>query len=322
MPCFHPLKAYRSLEGGIQFHSPYSDVDHSFPIPCRQCTGCRTEYARQWAMRLTLEREMWDKSTFITLTYDNEHLPEHNTLVKSDFQKFMKRLRKKRLTGKPEKNPIISDRQESIRFFHAGEYGEKFGRPHYHAILFNCDFADRKSLQGHRTLTTSETLNELWGMGKNNSIGDVTFQSTAYVAGYIQKKINGNMEKNINPETGLRHYEIITADGEIITRQKEYATMSRNPGIAGNWLSKFHKDVYPSDRIHINGMELKPPKYFDRVFENDLIQFPQGEAIITDLKEQRIEDAKQYAHLRTPEALAYLEKVHKAKHALFKRKKL
>jgi hypothetical protein len=69
-------------------------------------------------------------------------------------------------------------------------------------------------------------------------------------------------------------------------------------------------------------MEMKPPKYFDRVFEHDLIQFPQGEAIITDLKEQRIEDAKQYAHLRTPEALAYLEKVHKAKHALFKRKKL
>ena len=311
MPCFKPLKAYRSLEGGIQFHNPYSDIDHSFPIPCRQCTGCRQEYARQWAMRLTLEREMWDKSTFITLTYDNDHLPEHNTLVKSDFQKFMKRLRKKARASKT--NPI--------RFFHAGEYGEKFGRPHYHAILFNCDFADRKPLAGHKTLTTSKTLDQLWGKGFA-SIGDVTFQSTAYVAGYIQKKINGPMEKNINPETGLRHYEIMTADGEIITRQKEYATMSRNPGIAGNWLSKHHTDCYPSDFIVINGMKMKPPKYFDRVFENDLIQFPQGEAIITDLKEQRIEDAKQYAHLRTPEALAYAEKVHKAKHALFKRKKL
>ena len=97
MPCFHPLKAYRSLEGGIQFHSPYSDLDHSFPIPCRQCTGCRTEYARQWAMRLTLEQEMWDNNIFITLTYDNDHLPEHNTLVKKDFQLFMKRLRKKKV---------------------------------------------------------------------------------------------------------------------------------------------------------------------------------------------------------------------------------
>lgn len=311
MPCFKPLKAYRSPEGGIQFHSPYSDVDHSFPIPCRQCTGCRTEYARQWAMRLTLEQEMWDNNIFITLTYDNDNLPEHNTLVKKDFQLFMKRLRKNKSASK----------QNPIRFFHAGEYGEKFGRPHYHAILFNTNFSDREALEGHKSLTTSKTLDTLWGKGFA-SIGDVTFQSASYVAGYIQKKINGPMEKNINPETGLRHYEIMTADGEIITRQKEYSTMSRNPGIAGNWLTLHHTDVYPSDNIHINGMKMKPPKYFDRVFEHDLIQFPQGPAIIADLKEQRIEDAKNYAHLRTPEALAYLEKTHKAKNALFKRKKL
>ena len=97
MPCFKPLKAYKNHDtGGIQFHSPYSDLDNSFPMPCRQCTGCRTEYARQWAMRLVLEEELWDNNIFITLTYDNEHLPEHNTLVKKDFQLFMKRLRKKK----------------------------------------------------------------------------------------------------------------------------------------------------------------------------------------------------------------------------------
>lgn len=322
MPCFHPLKGYKSLYSNKITFDRRQSAGIKMQVPCRQCSGCRQEYARQWAMRLTLEEELWDKTTFITLTYDNDHLPEHNTLVKSDFQKFMKRLRKKRFSGKPEKNPIISDRSQPIRFFHAGEYGEKFGRPHYHAILFNCDFADRETLQGHKNLTTSESLNKLWGMGLNNSVGDVTFQSTAYVAGYIQKKINGPLEKEINPKTGLKHYEVMTDDGEIITRQKEYATMSRNPGIAGNWLAKHWKDVYPSDNIHINGMEFKPPKYFDRVFEHDLIQFPQGKSIITELKEQRIEDAKKYAHLRTPEALAYAEKVHKAKHALFKRKKL
>ena len=97
MPCFKPLKAYKNPNtGGIQFHSPYSDLDNSFPIPCRQCTGCRTEYARQWAMRLVLEQQAWDNNIFITLTYDNEHLPEHNTLVKKDFQLFMNRLRKKK----------------------------------------------------------------------------------------------------------------------------------------------------------------------------------------------------------------------------------
>ena len=311
MPCFKPLTAYRSLEGGIQFHNPYSDIDHSFPLPCRQCTGCRTEYARQWAMRLVLEQQAWDNNIFITLTYDNEHLPEHNTLVKKDFQLFMKRLRKKKSASK--KNPI--------RFFHAGEYGEKFGRPHYHAILFNTNFSDREVLQGHKGLTTSKTLDKLWGKG-HTSIGDVTFQSASYVAGYIQKKINGPMEKNINPKTGLRHYEIMTADGEIITRQKEYSTMSRNPGIAGLWLPKHHTDIYPSDTIHINGMEMQPPKYFDRVFEHDQITFPGGSDIIKKIKEKRVEKGKKFAHLRTPEALAYLEKIHKAKNALYKRKKL
>ena len=69
MPCFHPLKAYRSLEGGIQFTSPYCDLDNHFPLPCGQCTGCRTEYARQWAMRITLEQQEWTNNIFITLTY-------------------------------------------------------------------------------------------------------------------------------------------------------------------------------------------------------------------------------------------------------------
>jgi hypothetical protein len=130
------------------------------------------------------------------------------------------------------------------------------------------------------------------------------------------------MEKTINPKTGLRHYEIMTSDGEIITRQKEYSTMSRNPGIAGLWLPKHHTDIYPSDTIHINGMEMQPPKYFDRVFEHDQITFPGGSEIIQKIKEKRVEKGKQFAHLRTPEALAYLEKIHKAKNALYKRKKL
>jgi hypothetical protein len=223
----------------------------------------------------------------------------------------MKRLRKKKSASK--KNPI--------RFFHAGEYGEKFGRPHYHAILFNTNFSDREVLQGHKSLTTSKTLDKIWGKG-HTSIGDVTFQSASYVAGYIQKKINGPMEKAINPKTHLKHYEIMTDDGVIITRQKEYSTMSRNPGIAGFWLPKHHSDIYPSDTIHINGMEMQPPKYFDRIFEHNLIQFPNGEVIMETIKQKRVEKGKKFAHLRTPEALAYLEKTHKAKNALYKRKKL
>ena len=333
MPCFKPHKVWKNPNTGqVQWHNPYSDIDHNFPIACGQCTGCRTEYARQWAMRLILEQQQWDNNIFITLTYDDDNLPgnliEYNddkwptscvwpqpvpgTLVKKHFQDFMKRLRKKK--GANENNPI--------RFFHAGEYGEKYGRPHYHAILFNTNFSDREVLRGHKGLTTSKTLDKIWGKG-HTSIGDVTFQSASYVAGYIQKKINGTMETTINPKTGLRHYERFSElTGEITTLQKEYSTMSRRPGIAALWLSKYHSDIYPSDTIHINGMEMQPPKSFERLYEHDQITFPNGSEILAKVKEKRVEKGKKFAHLRTPEALAHLEKTHKAKMALYKRKKL
>ena len=308
MPCFHPNTAWylpqtRTISWEDRFGKEIPGVRNSIQLSCGQCTGCRTEYARQWAMRLVLEQKYWQgkkkSSIFITLTYDNDNLPEHNTLIKKDFQDFMKRLRWKKHSTK--ENPV--------RFFHCGEYGDKFSRPHYHAILFNTNFSDRKQLQGHKGLTTSETLSKLWGKG-HSSIGDVTFQSAAYVAGYVQKKINGKQKDShyaiIDPDTGEYHGQ----------RQQEYSTMSRNPGIAGNWLAQYKDDVYPSDNIHINGKEMQPPKSFDRLYEID-----HKDEMLT-IKDKRMEEAEKYAHLRTPEALRQAEKTHKARMSLYKRGKL
>ena len=304
MPCFHPNTAWylpqtRTVSFEDRFGKDIPGVRNSIQLACGQCTGCRSEYSRQWAMRIVLEQSLWLNNIFITLTYDNDHLPEHNTLIKKDFQDFMKRLRWNKQST--EENPV--------RFFHCGEYGDKFGRPHYHAILFNTNFSDRKQLQGHKGLTTSETLSKLWGKG-HSSIGDVTFQSAAYVAGYVQKKINGKQKDS--------HYAIIdTETGQYFgQRQQEYSTMSRNPGIAGNWLAQYKDDVYPSDNIHINGKEMQPPKSFDRLYEID-----HKDEMLT-IKDKRMEEAEKYAHLRTPEALRQAEKTHKARMSLYKRGKL
>ena len=307
MPCFHPNTAWylpqtRTISWEDRFGKEIPGIRNSIQLPCRQCTGCRSEYSRQWAMRIVLEQSLWLNNIFITLTYNNEHLPEHNTLIKKDFQDFMKRLREpnQEFDWTPPK---------PIRYYHCGEYGEKFDRPHYHAILFNTNFSDRKQLQGHKGLTTSETLNYLWGKG-HSSIGDVTFQSAAYVAGYVQKKINGKQKEShyaiIDPETGQYFGQ----------RQQEYATMSRRPGIAGNWLAQYKDDVYPSDNIHINGIEMQPPKSFDRLYEID-----HKDEMLT-IKDKRMEEAEKYAHLRTPEALRQAEKTHKARMSLYKRGKL
>jgi hypothetical protein len=294
---------------GIQWYNPYSDVDHGFQISCKQCRGCRKEYARQWAMRILHEQSLWLNNIFITLTYDDKHLPENKTLVKKDYQDFTKRLRKYKK----------ANTQNPIRFYHCGEYGEKFARPHYHAILFNCNFRDREKLSGHRGLTTSQTLNKLWGKG-HSSIGEVTFNSASYVAGYVQKKINGSMKNHIDPQTHLRHYERLTPDGEIITLQQEYSTMSRRPGIAGLWFAKHKNDCYPSDNIHIDGREMRPPKYYDRLF---IESSPENKKTFEDLiLPKRLDGMKHTAHLRTPEALRQAELNSIARDRIYKRGKL
>ena len=134
MTCYHPLTAYWAISKNGD-RSITFDINKScgsgavIKLPCGQCVGCRLERSRQWAVRCMHEASLYKRNCFITLTYSNEYLPPNMSLVKSDFQKFMKRLRKR--CG------------SSVRYYYCGEYGENFGRPHYHAILFGFDFKDK-----------------------------------------------------------------------------------------------------------------------------------------------------------------------------------
>lgn len=237
------------LDTGIVFYNPYNDINYTpLQIPCGQCIGCKLEKSRQWALRLMHEASLWDENSFITLTYDDEHLPKNKTLVKRDFQLFIKRLRKLN--------------KQKIRYYHCGEYGDFTARPHYHAILFNKDFSDKKRFK--KDLFISKELEASWPLGYS-TIGSVDFDSAAYVARYCLKKITGPRAEAINQSNGLRHYERMKPSGEIIKILPEYATMSRRPGIANAWIKKYMNDVYPSDNIHVNGVCMKPAKYYDNV---------------------------------------------------------
>lgn len=101
MPCYYPLQAWRGdyLPSGkreIVFKKPSGKASAAFPLtlPCGQCTGCRLERSRQWAMRNMDEAQMSEKNCFLTLTYDDVNVPEDGGLNKKDFQDFMKRLRR------------------------------------------------------------------------------------------------------------------------------------------------------------------------------------------------------------------------------------
>jgi len=248
MPCYHPILAYRSRtvnssgKRSIVFSPNEGYVDMPVTIPCGQCIGCRLEYARNWAVRCMHEASLHDRNCFITLTFDDDHLDPNRSLVKSDFVNFMKRLRK---VFAPSK----------IRFFHCGEYGDIEARPHHHALLFGVDMPDKVYHKGTgaNKLYTSELLSKAWQYQGYCLVGSVTYESAAYVARYVTKKITG--------ERASDYY------GD---RVPPYVTMSRRPGIARDWADMWLREVYPDDYVIIrNNIKCRPPRYYDKLYACD-----------------------------------------------------
>lgn len=197
------------------------------------------------------ESELHDANMFVTLTYDEENLPPDQGLHHEHFQKFMKRLRKY----------AWHYHKKRLSYYMCGEYGEKFGRPHYHAIIFGMDMPDK---QKYGKLWNSEKLQSLWGLGYT-SIGNVTINSAAYVARYIMKKVTG--------EDAEKHYVKAFVDeetGEIVdtfTVKPEYNRMSTNPAIGKEWYEQYHRDLGddPANlNCHLNGKTYPVPAYYLR----------------------------------------------------------
>lgn len=282
MPCYKPLVGYRSPAGGWQKRA--CNGPQGFPeyltVPCGQCIGCRLERSRQWAIRCVHENKMHADSCFITLTYDDDNLPPGGTLVKSDFQKFMKRLRK--AEGK-------------LRFFHCGEYGETTFRPHYHALLFGWRPRDPELFanDGEVRTYTSKKLRELWPAG-HSTFGEVTFESAAYVARYCTKKITG--------DAALDHYRVIDADtGEVFDRLPEYSTQSRRPGIGRTWLERYGRDSMAKDEVIARGFAMRPPRYYDNWFEHaDPQTFATNQAIRIEQRIKKHGDPLQFSWSHDP----------------------
>lgn len=323
MPCFHPLKAFKigtlpSGKDNLKICSYATDhvelikgvytpthlpgrsglCEKMFTewkeIPCGQCEGCRIDRSRDWANRCMMELQYHKDAYFVTLTYNDEHVPrayyadpetgeafESKTLLKRDWQLFMKRLRKA-TSGRPD--------CENLRFFMCGEYGPKTLRPHYHAIIFGLHLDDLKPFSQRQlgkkvyNYFTSETLQNAWSVvqysqGNPSSsgevftsdsfqqkrirvplghvlVGQVTWETCAYVARYVLKKQYG-------------------VDAQVYTAfnlEPEFTLMSRRPGIGRQWYED-HPECYDFDFINIStpdgGKKIRPPKYFDRLFDLD-----------------------------------------------------
>lgn len=248
MPCFSPIGAYQDGSGKpLSFGRGSADgkpLPFDVYVACGQCIGCRRERVRQWASRIVNESKLHAENGFLTLTYDDTHLPVHGNLVYRDFQLFLKRYRKMVAPVK-------------LRFFMCGEYGSRTGRPHFHAAIFGHWFSDSYVFKrGRYPLYRSPALESLWVAG-SSCFGALTFDSAAYVAGYIYDKMNG--------EKAAEHYRRVDlSTGEMFSLTPEFSHMSLKPGIGHDWLVKYAADYANSGTVVVNGFEAKPPKYYDR----------------------------------------------------------
>lgn len=266
-------------------------------IPCGYCVGCRLERTRQWSVRIMHEASLHEFNSFLTLTYNDENIPEDHSLDHSHVQKFFKKLRHKVPTG------------NKISYFMCGEYGDQTQRPHYHVCLFGEDFnKDRKvySENGGNRLYHSDTLSDIWGLG-DCRIGSLTQASAAYVAGYVLNKQYNDAE-----------YEIVDpATGEIYMRRPPYCRMSTNPAIGKRWIERYHQEVYSNenDACYADGRMYRPPRYYDKVATDKL------GINLEEIRVKRFEKAERMSHDNTAERLAVKERVKLAEISQSKRGK-
>jgi hypothetical protein len=279
MACTRPLNAYRSAVTGKVLFRPFSGCEF-ISLPCGQCIGCRLERSRDWAVRCVHESKLWKENCFITLTYNNENLPAHSSLVRQDLTKFFKRLRKRY--------------NHQIRYFACGEYGDKLHRPHYHAILFNHDFQDKFLFQnGKFPLYISPALNEIWPFG-HSVVAGFSFESAAYTARYCVKKITG--------KDAREHY------GD---RLPEFSAMSRRPGIGHDFFYKYYDDIVNYDTVVTrNGVICRPPRYYDKLLSGCDVE------LLEKHKEKRISNAQ----ILEPERLRDLDRFNEIKFSQMMRK--
>ena len=223
---------------------------------------------------LTWESERYDHKFFITLTYDDEHLPLfekmtytdkdgyihefendgtwNGSLQPEDVTRFIKTLRKH------FERQGITD----IKYFYCGEYGETTKRPHYHMILFGAplniyDFYDFHIDKRHKMHWKSKEIERWWGKGMID-LAEVEWSSCAYVARYCMKKIDLENDPIQYAQQG---------------KYKEFVRMSRRPGIGVRHFQEHMEEIYEHDEViqkTVKGVtsSFKPPKAFDQRFKD------------------------------------------------------
>lgn len=237
MPCYSPQPVYLTPTGwrfAPRRQKVFSDVRQKY-VSCQQCIGCRLERSRQWAVRSVHEAQYHEENYFLTLTFDDKNLPKDLSLNTRTLQNFWKKVRKASL--------------DKFKYYAAGEYGEQYARPHYHASTFGLNLPDLypsfKSSTGYQ-MYGSPLLEKAWGNG-NVYVAPLTFETAAYTARYICKKILGKNAEEHYKKLGLT---------------PERAWISK--GLGKQWHEDYAHETYRDNYIISRGVPSVPPRTYNR----------------------------------------------------------
>lgn len=242
------------VKHGIPCHPSYELHDtlshrESIDVPCGKCLECHADKARLWTFRLLAENEFHKYAYFITITYDDNHLPSDRLVHKEDIQEFIKSYRR-----------TVS----KMRYFVVGEYGDISNRPHYHLIAFTDEpIPDLKLVSNSKyPVYESTKLDNCWKSKGGIRIGLGNGKSFAYTCGYIQKKTKkqGFILMSKRPGIGYEFFE------KKITQDTFYIGNGCGQSLRIH-LPKFLKDKYGvrshipneirestlANKLHVNG---------------------------------------------------------------------
>ncbi|QXP44174.1 MAG: replication initiator protein [Arizlama microvirus] len=246
MQCTKPIRIFPKRKAQGLLPSDYPD---GLLVPCGKCLACRIKKREEWSLRMLHEIESHEDSIFLTLTYDDAHLPICNSLCPQDLQKFFKRLRK--LLSPYRKNDFPSAYcNRSIKYFACGEYGDTTHRPHYHAIIFGLSLRPEDKQLVINSWSLCDWKNPKI---KKNSFGIAEADSIRYVAQYIDKQIDNEA--------------MINADYPAVGRFPQFKFCSM--GLGKDFALK-HKDVITKNlSITHRGKPVSIPRYYIKKLDID-----------------------------------------------------
>lgn len=228
--------------------NPWYSPKLGFRVPCGQCMGCRIDRSRMWTERIVHESQYWDSSCFVTLTFRDELslAPRRWSLDKKVLQDFWKRLRYER-------------GNERLRYYACGEYGDRFGAAHYHAIIFGgeacgecfcCNSDARRRGRPPDDETFCGALVRAWPLGFVHVSG-VGPECAGYVAKYVTKFDTRDLGGRVEP----------------------FSVMSQ--GLGARWCFDHWRELWKEVGYRRKGRIVSLPPYYQRYMDRILMPRPE-----------------------------------------------